>query len=143
MAQVDVFSSTLQKSSEWLRDIRNAMLWDSDQRAYLALRAVMHTLRDRLPVVEAVHLGSQLPMLIRGMYYEGWTPLDKPLKFTRNEFLVCVSSYFQHDPEINVIQTARTVLDVLTGHTDPRQMSKIAGLLPKDFADLWPTTLSV
>ena len=70
MSQVDAFQITLQKTGEWLRDIRQLLEWESDQRAYLALRAVLHTLRDRLPVVEAVHLGSQLPMLVRGFYYE-------------------------------------------------------------------------
>ena len=51
MNQVDVFQTTLNKTGEWLRDIRQLLEFDSDQRAYLALRAVLHTLRDRLPVV--------------------------------------------------------------------------------------------
>ena len=48
--QVDVFQATLQKTGEWLRDIREVLDWDTDQRAYVALRAVLQTLRDRLPV---------------------------------------------------------------------------------------------
>jgi uncharacterized protein (DUF2267 family) len=142
MAQVDVFSSTLQKTGEWLRDIREALGWDSDERAYVALRAVLHTLRDRLPVIEAVHVGAQLPMLIRGFYYEGWRPLDKPLKLTRDEFLMCVSTYFRNEPELNVVPVVRTVFEVLVGRTDAGQMIKIAGVLPKDFADLWPALVA-
>ena len=42
--------------------------WDGHpNKAYLALRTVLHALR----VEEAVDLGAQLPMLIRGLYYEG------------------------------------------------------------------------
>lgn len=33
MTQVDVFQTTLQKTGEWLRDIRQLLGWDSDQRA--------------------------------------------------------------------------------------------------------------
>jgi uncharacterized protein (DUF2267 family) len=138
MTQVDVFNSTLQKTERWLRDIREALGWDSDQRAYMALRAVLHTLRDRLPVIEAVHLGAQLPMLIRGFYYEGWNPLNNPLKLTREEFLFCVATHFRNDPDLDLIPIVRTVFDVILGHTDAGQMIKIAGLLPRDFADLWP-----
>jgi len=39
--------------------------------ADVALSAVLHALRDRLTVSEAAQLGAQLPMLVRGFYYEG------------------------------------------------------------------------
>jgi len=141
--QVDVFQATLQKTGEWLRDIREVLDCDTDQSAYVALRAVLQTLRDRLPVVEAVHLGSQLPMLIRGFYYEGWTPLDKPLKFTRHEFLMCVSAYFGNNHDVEIARIVRTVMEVLAAHTNPNLVRKIAGLLPKDFADLTPAGVAV
>ena len=99
---------------------------------------MLQTLRDRLPTVEAVHLGSQLPMLIRGFYYEGWSPLDKPIKFSRDEFLMCVAGYFRNDPNLEVVPVARTVMEVLIAYTSPDTFFKIAGLLPKDFADLMP-----
>jgi uncharacterized protein (DUF2267 family) len=136
MNQVDVFQTTLQKTGEWLRDIRQALDWETDQRAYLALRAVLHTLRDRLPVVEAVHFGSQLPMLVRGFYYEGWTPLDKPLKMTREEFLACVGSYFRGDRDISAEQVTHAVVETMNNHLDPGELNKLAHVLPRDFADL-------
>jgi uncharacterized protein (DUF2267 family) len=135
MTTVDVFTTTLQKTHEWLRDIRELLGWESDQRAYLALRAVLHTLRDRLPVMEAVHLGSQLPMLVRGFYYEGWTPLDKPLKFTHDEFLLCVASYFR-DAEVSALQVTHAVVETMGGHVDPGELNKLVRVLPRDFADL-------
>ena len=46
--------------------------------AYNALRAVLHALRDRLTPEQAVHLGTQLPILVRGVYYEGWRLAAKP-----------------------------------------------------------------
>jgi len=32
-----------------------------------------------------VHLGAQLPMLIRGFYYEGWSPSVDMYKWNRDE----------------------------------------------------------
>ncbi len=136
MSQIDVFQTTLQKTGAWLHDIRQLLGWDSEQHAYLALRAVLHTLRDRLPVIEAVHLGSQLPMLVRGFYYEGWTPLDKPLKFTRDEFLMSVAAHFHGDPDVNAGDVTRAVVETLGAHIDPGELNKLMQVLPRDFADL-------
>ncbi|HEY7713558.1 MAG TPA: DUF2267 domain-containing protein, partial [Candidatus Binatia bacterium] len=62
----DVFEGTLQKTQIWLNDIMTELDWhDQPHKAYLALRTVLHALRDRLTVEEAVQLGAQLPMLVR------------------------------------------------------------------------------
>jgi uncharacterized protein (DUF2267 family) len=68
---LEVFDETLQKTSIWLKEIEQAIGPDR-HRAYHALRAVLHCLRDRLTVNEAAQLADQFPMLIRGIYYEAW-----------------------------------------------------------------------
>jgi uncharacterized protein (DUF2267 family) len=135
---LDVFDTTLQKTSVWLNEILAEL--DSTDRhlAYLALRATLHALRDRLTVEEAVHLGAQLPLLIRGFYYEGWTLSGKPHKEHRAGFLSGIQDCFgpgiAPDPE----RVARAVLKVLAHHVTAGEIKDVKQLLPKDLRNLWP-----
>jgi uncharacterized protein (DUF2267 family) len=138
MTDIHTFDTTLEKTNQWLREIKASLGWDQSQRAYLALRSVLHALRDRLPVMEAVHFGAQLPMLVRGFYYEGWTPLGKPVKCDRGEFFECIRNAFRHDPDIDPAHIVQAVLAVAFSHIDQGEMRKICSVLPQDFAGLWP-----
>ncbi|TVR80576.1 MAG: DUF2267 domain-containing protein [Chitinophagaceae bacterium] len=42
------------------------------ERAGRVLRAVLHTLRDRISPDESLHLISQLPMYVKAIYVDGW-----------------------------------------------------------------------
>ena len=75
---LDVFDRTLQKTNMWLNQIMEIMGWEDRHAAYTALRAILHALRDRLTVQEAAQHAAQLPMLIRGIDYEGWNPAHTP-----------------------------------------------------------------
>lgn len=132
------FDATLHKTSTWLNEIMTEL--DSQDRhfAYLALRAALHALRDRLPIEEAVHLGAQLPMLIRGLYYEGWTVSAKPVKEHRAEFLNTIRKYFNRDTPPDPERVARGVFKVLAGHVTAGEIRNVTQILPKDLRDLWP-----
>ena len=69
-----VFDTTVQETNTWLRGLMENLHLTDRQEAYHDLRVTLHALRDRLTVEEAAHLAAQLPMLIRGLYYEGGTP---------------------------------------------------------------------
>src|SRR5918999_2423916 len=83
-----VFDHTVQVTNEWLKGVERELGAANRHRAYLALRSTLHALRDELVPDEAVHLAAQLPMLVRGFYYEGWDPSRTPVKDRdREDFL--------------------------------------------------------
>jgi uncharacterized protein (DUF2267 family) len=63
------------------------------QVAWHVLNVVMRVLRDRLPLGLAVHLGTQIPLLVRGAYYDQWEPEEEPLRIRDpEELLECIGA---------------------------------------------------
>lgn len=136
---LDTFDKTVQESNLWLKDIMERLETEDRHRAYSSLRAVLHALRDRIGPESAAHLGAQLPMLIRGLYYEGWDPTNKPTKERHEEaFLAHIERELPRAKEGEAEQGALAVLDVLSKKVDRGAAVKIAGMFPADLRGLWP-----
>jgi uncharacterized protein (DUF2267 family) len=136
----DLFDGTLQKTQIWLNDLMSELGWENHpHKAYLALRTVLHALRDRLTLEEAVQLGAQLPMLVRGFYYEGWTLKGKPHKERHKEdFLAHIKEAFKDDVTVRPESIARAVFKVLVRHTSKGEIEDVKNMLPKALQELWP-----
>ena len=141
MTGLATFDTTLQKTNSWLRDIMQELHSEDRQLAYSALRATLHALRDRLTVEEAVQLGAQLPMLLRGMYYEGWTPAGKPLKEDKEAFLAHIQEHFGSILDIAPARLARAVFTVLGTYVTAGELQDIGQILPKGLRELWSETV--
>ena len=138
MTGLDVFDATLQKTNIWLKDIMQELGWEDRHKAYVSLRTTLHALRDRLTLEETAQFGAQLPMLIRGLYYEGWTPTGKPDKVRHKaDFLASIRAYFQDDWDVEPEEVARAVLHVITTHVSAGEIEDIKLLLPKELKALW------
>jgi uncharacterized protein (DUF2267 family) len=135
----DIFHSTIQKTHDWLRDLMAELNWDDPNHAYMALRATLHTLRDRLTVAEAAQLAAQMPMLVRGFYYEGWKPTNKPERIRHvDDFLEHVESELRTDLPGDTYAIVRGVFAVLEKRLSEGEISDVIQLLPKELRELWP-----
>src|SRR5437763_36727 len=70
---LDVFDKTLQTTNIWLDEIA-ATVGPDRQVAWKVLSVVLHKIRDRLPVELSAHLSAELPLLVRGVYYDQFEP---------------------------------------------------------------------
>lgn len=134
------FDTAIHKTHVWLNDLMSDLDWqERPHKAYLALRTVLHALRDRLTVEEAIQFGAQLPMLIRGFYYESWTLRGKPHKERhKKDFLDHIKKAFKKDITVDPQQVCRAVFRVVARHTSKGEIDDVKHLLAKKFQELWP-----
>lgn len=135
-----VFDKTIQESNVWLKAIE-AGLRPCDRRdAYDAFRAVTHTLRDHLETQAVLGVSAQLPMLLRGVFLEGWRP-DHAKSGARNlgTFAAAVEKQLPGGFPRQAPEAVDAVLEVLADRLDPGETRKIINQLPAALRDLWPT----
>jgi uncharacterized protein (DUF2267 family) len=128
------FDTTLEKTNGLLKQIEEAYGWPKERRnqSYDALRGVLHALRDRLTVEETAQLSSQLPMLVRGIYFEGWDPSKVPVKMHRDDFLQRVRKEFPYDVPGGIEQLVPRVLQALRRFITDGEWEDVCASLPKD-----------
>ncbi|MGC5333782.1 DUF2267 domain-containing protein [Micromonospora sp. DT62] len=134
------FESSMDKTNLILKDIEQAYGWPKAQRnqSYCALRTVLHLLRDRMPVQESVEFAAQLPVLVRGIYFDGWKPSDVPIKLNRDDFLLEVRQGFPYDAEGGPERVVQVVLDTLRRHVTQGEWEDVKATMPRDMANMLP-----
>jgi uncharacterized protein (DUF2267 family) len=135
---LDVFDTTLQQSNLWLKELM-AHLGLDRKHAYKVLSATLHAVRDRIGPENAVHLGAQLPILMRGFYYEGWHPAGTPAKVRhKQEFLDYVSGEVFRGLGIDPEKAVRAVFEVMANRLDSGEVEKLTKLFSDELRSLWP-----
>jgi uncharacterized protein (DUF2267 family) len=140
---LEVWDSSIQRTNTWLKELMQELNSGDYKKTYLILRSTLHTLRDHLPLDEAVYVGEQLPMLIRGMYFEHWHVKREPLPLrNRNDFLTAVSRHMARDGEISNVETAtRAVFRLLDRKATDGEIEDLQRVIPVTLLDLWPPSL--
>lgn len=139
---LDVFDKTVQETNLWLKDTMERLGSDDRHFAYRALRATLHALRDRVGPQQAVHFSAQLPMLLRGLYFEGWRMAGSATKERQLEmFLDHVAREF---PGIggDARRIVCAVFETIENRVNSGEVAKLIEHLPRDLRDLWPQVRS-
>lgn len=131
-------SHAVQQTQEWLKALCDSGGYAGEAEALAVLRSVLHQLRDRLTPQEAVDFGAQLPIIVRGIYYEGWRPSKTPEKIrSQDEFLEGVSAKLTPHP-LAAEPAARDVFALLAQTLDSGEIADVINQLPMGVKELWP-----
>jgi uncharacterized protein (DUF2267 family) len=127
---VEAIDRSVEKANLWLKDMAMELGGDR-QEAYAALRAVLHTLRDRLTGDEAAQLGAQFPLVVRGIYYENWNPSDTPASYSHaRAFLDRVAAEAGYAGDTEAAYAVGAAAAVLRSHVSEGELNDVRAQLP-------------
>ena len=132
------FDHTVHLTHEWINELTERLDWDDKRRAYRLLRETLQALRDWLGVNEAANLGAQLPMLLRGVFYDGWHPAGTPVKDrSKEDFFARINQAFEKDPIDRPETAVGAVFEFLNKRVSRGEIDDVRNALPKQIRSLW------
>jgi uncharacterized protein (DUF2267 family) len=122
---LDVFDVPIANTNAWLKEFMHELNWSDRRRSFRVLSDVLHAIRDHMRIEDAARLGNQLPLLIRGAYFEDWKPTNNPTAWNPpcEEFII------------------RAVFRLLHRKSDAGEIESIEEILPPDLRQFWPHEL--
>lgn len=134
---ISVLDHAPQTFAEWLNELCDDLGWQKP-RAYILLRETLHAIRDFLTVDEAADLAAQLPLLVRGVYFDGWVPSRTPVKArTKGDLLKRVEAGFRREPLEDPERAVAAVFDLLRRHVSWGEFQQVKHSMRKPIQDLW------
>jgi uncharacterized protein (DUF2267 family) len=135
--RVDIIDRSVEKAHIWINDTAAGLSTEDSHHAYLVLRAFLHALRDHLTVDEAAKLAAQLPIFVRGVFYEGWDPSRAP-DHARDidSFLTRIAAEAQLAGETEASFAATAASRVLRRHVSAGEGDHLLNALPQHLREL-------
>lgn len=136
---LEVIDHSVHLTHEWVNELAERLDYASHRSALRLMRVVMHRIRDHLMVNEVAQLSAQLPVMIRGFFFEGWVPKLTPIKERRGEdFVAFVRSQMAQTDEYRGRDDIKCVFDLLNARISRGEVEDIRASLPEDLRAIWP-----
>lgn len=140
MAELPILENNIHQAMDWIYAIEEACHWDEEnqKKAFAILRAVLHELRKLLPLEKAAQLSAQLPLIIRGIFFENWRPhvvVSQEIK--KGDFLASIAKALYPYQNIDPEETVRSVFHVLKEKLPAGTLEDILKNMPKEIQELY------
>jgi len=136
---LQVIDHTVQLTHEWINELTDRLDWTHQKDALRLMRVVLHQVRDHLQPDELAQFSAQLPLLIRGMLFEGWVPKRTPVRQRDAEtFVTEVEELVGSVQDYRGVEDIQAVFKLLNARISRGETDDIRANLPGHIRDLWP-----
>ena len=112
-------------------------------RTGIILRAVLHTLRDRITISESLNLLAQLPMFLKAVYVENWKYSERPKSYHKlDDFITEVKKHQEQfgesdfDWKISTREIVRIVMENLKPYISAGEREDLKAQLPEEMEEI-------
>jgi uncharacterized protein (DUF2267 family) len=117
-------------------------------KAERILKAVLHSLRNRLSVEDSFQFMSQLPLLIKGIYVDGWKISKEFVRIKHlDEFINEVKHEAGNTAEVDfsnnsiAINSIKNVFKTIVQQVSPGEVEHLKAVFPKELKQLWEESI--
>lgn len=136
---LDVIDHTVQITHEWINELVTRLGWSSKPSALRFLRTMLHLVRDHLLTDEMAHFSAQMPMLVRGMFFEGWVPKRTPIKERHAaQFLSAIEEQMHDVQDYRGPEDIKHVFELLNARLSRGEIEDVRASMPQDIRAYWP-----
>ena len=136
---LEVIDHTVQLTHEWINEVRDRLGWSSSRGAMRLLRVTLVQLRDHLGHDETAQLSAQMPLLIRGMFFEGWQPAHTPVRDRKAEhFVTAIEKQVEAVLDWRGPRDIEAVFRTLDNRISEGEIRDVKAGLPQAIRDMWP-----
>jgi uncharacterized protein (DUF2267 family) len=134
---VDSIERSVHKTNEWLSELAAELGTENREETWRVLRSYLQLLRDQLTTDEAAQLAAQLPLVLRGAFYEGFDPGRQPGKARdREQFLALLAERAQLAGPDEAERAAEAAAHVLSRHVTPGELDDVVSQLPREVREV-------
>jgi uncharacterized protein (DUF2267 family) len=140
-----LFQQHCDDGRRFVNEVAAELQVESSDQAARIMTAVFHTLRETISIHESFHVISQLPMLIKAIYVNGWKPSEKNKIRSMDDFIECLmlqnprATPQDFATDEAAIDRTKAVIRVLRKHVSPGEIDDVIGQLPAELTSLWET----
>lgn len=136
---LEVIDHTVQLTHGWINDLRGRLGWESSRDVLRLLRVTLLQVLDHLNHDELAQLSAQMPILIRGMFFEGWSPSKTPVRErTTESFLAPIEEKVGHVQGWRGLEDVTAVFETLNSKVSQGEIEDVRAGLPQSIRDIWP-----
>lgn len=137
--RLEVIEHTVQLTHEWINELCDRLGWNSHRDALRLLRVTLHQIRDHLGHEELAQFSAQLPLLLRGMFFEGWTPAHTPIHNRKAEhFVAAISAQVGDVTGSRGAEDIIAVFRTLNARISAGEIADVKAGLPTPIRQMWP-----
>lgn len=136
---LEVLDHSIHITHEWINELADRLGWASKRSTLSLLRVTLQHIRDHLLPDEMAQLSAQLPLVIRGMFFEGWMPKHTPIKERKvAEFISAIEMQLGDMDEYRGAEDITCVFKVLNARLSAGEIEDIRACLPSAIRAMWP-----